>query len=83
MTKGPRTRRAPLLQLSLLAWLPLVAALAVAAGQARAAVSVLLVGCGGWLTAPVQECVAAPVVTRVRHVRRPRAPDAPLSSRAL
>jgi hypothetical protein len=83
MTKGSRAGRAPLLRLSLLAWLPLVAALAAAAGQARAAVGVVPAGRGGWSTAPAPECVAAPVAARVRYVRRPRAPDAPLPSRAL
>jgi hypothetical protein len=82
MMGGPRSRCAPALRLSLLAWLPLVAALAVAAGLARTAIAVLLVGRGGSLTAPVQESVAAPVVARIRRVRRPRAPDADLPSRA-
>jgi hypothetical protein len=71
------------LRLSLLAWLPLVTALAVAAGFARAVVAAALAGSGGSFIVPTEAAVAAPVSTRVRHVRQPRAPDAPESGRAL
>ena len=58
-----------------LAWLPLLAALILAAGFARAAVVVLLLGLGGYLLSPAAELVVAPVASRVRHVRQARAPD--------
>ena len=62
--------------LSLLAWLPLVAALALVTGSARAAVIVLFLGLGGFVASPLAELTAVPVVARVRRVRRARAPDA-------
>jgi hypothetical protein len=68
-------RRTPLI--SLLAWLPLAAALALAAGSARMAAFVLLLGLGGHVVSPVAELRVAPVAARVRRVRRARAPDAP------
>ena len=67
-------RRTPLI--SLLAWLPLVAALALAAGSAQTAVLVLLMGLGGYVASPLAELTAAPVAARVRRVWRARAPDA-------
>jgi hypothetical protein len=76
--RRPRTHlaRASRLRLSPLAWLPLVAALAVAAGLARAVAAASLSGSGGSFVMPAEDVVAAPVATRVRHVRQPRAPDA-------
>jgi hypothetical protein len=63
--------------LSLLAWLPLVAALALAAGSARTAVAVLLMGLGGYVASPLAELTIAPIAVRVRRVRRARAPATP------
>ncbi len=68
-------RRTPLI--SLVAWLPLVAALALAAGSVRTAVAALLLGLGGYVASPLAELITTPVATRVRRVRRARAPDAP------
>jgi hypothetical protein len=68
-------RRTPLI--SLLAWLPLVAALALAAGSVQTAVLALLLGLGGYVVSPLAELTLAPVAARVRRVRRARAPDAP------
>jgi hypothetical protein len=62
--------------LTLLAWLPLVAALALAAGPARTAVSVVLLGLGGYVASPLAELITPPVAARVRRARRARAPDA-------
>jgi hypothetical protein len=64
------------IRFAMLAWLPLLVALALAAGFARAAVFVLLLGLGGYLVSPVAELVVAPLVSRARHVRQARAPDA-------
>jgi hypothetical protein len=68
------TRHTPFF--SLLAWLPLVAALSLVARSARTAVAVLLLGLGGYVASPLAEVAHATVPARVRRVRRVRAPDA-------
>ena len=62
-TESMDRRRTPLI--ALLAWLPLVAALALAAGSVRAAVFALLLGLGGYVASPLAELTAAPVGARV------------------
>lgn len=59
----------------MLAWLPLVAALALAAGSAGAALLLLAFGLGGRLVSPVAEVATTPLTSRVRHVLEARAPD--------
>jgi hypothetical protein len=68
-------RRTPLIALA--AWMPLVAALAFAAGSARTAAAVLLLGLGGYVASPLAVLITVPVAARARSVRRARAPDAP------
>lgn len=72
----------PVAMLSLLTWLPLVAALAVAAAFSRAIHTAALQCPGGPFALPAEGAVVPPFAARVRHVRQPRAPDTPESRRA-
>ena len=78
----PGKPRGSVPRLSLLAWLPLVAALAVASALARGTASPAPAGSRGLFVMPVEDVGAAPVAALVRHVRQPRAPDAPELGRA-
>ena len=61
---------------SLLALVPLVAALAAAAGALFSAASALLLGSGGRLSSPLPELAAFAPAARARDTHRARAPDA-------